>query len=411
MQAYTNAARCHALSLLIIAQVAAMSIWFTATAAIGDMASEANLLPAALAPLTTAVQVGFVAGALTLAISGLADRMEPRLLFAGASLVAAIANGLTLAVPIGEGAAVALRAVVGAALAGVYPVGMKMVLGWAAGDRGFLVGLIVGALTLGSASPHAIALLGGAEWRVVVVAGSVGALLAAILMIPLRPGSPVPDGRTGPGSYGPGPQFDYRAAAILWTDRRLRLTIAGYLGHMWELYAFWAWAGFAAATSFHRAGMDAAGARSLASLTAFIAIGAGAVACVAAGRLADRVGKARVARWSMIGSLAAGLFSVAAFGHAPHWLIVGFVLWGITIIPDSAQFSALVSEFSPPGRAGSLLAMQTALGFGLTAISVQLLPAAAKILGWQVALAGLTIGPLAGIWAMRRLEHWQRNHP
>lgn len=392
----------NALVLLIMAQIAAMSIWFTSTAAITDMAAEAGFAPAALAPLTSAVQLGFVFGALALAASGLADRLEPRMLFAAASLVAAGANGLTLVVPVGGGEAVALRAMVGAALAGVYPIGMKMALGWADGDRGFLVGMIVGALTLGSASPHAVALLGGAEWRVVVGAGSIAAVLAAVLMIPLRP---------GPATVSPAPAgtgFDWRALGIVWSDRRLRLSFAGYLGHMWELYAFWAWAGFAAGTSFRIAGMGGERTQFLASLTAFLAVGSGAVACVGAGLLADRLGKARVARWAMIGSLGAGLCSAAAFGHAPFWLMATFILWGITIIPDSAQFSALVSEYAPPGRAGSLLAFQTALGFGLTSLTVQLLPAVAGAWGWPAALAGLSVGPMAGIWAMYRLEQMSR---
>lgn len=396
----------NALLLLIIAQIAAMSIWFTSTAAIVDMAIEAGLTPGTLAPLTTAVQLGFVAGALMLAASGLADRLEPRRLFAGASLIAAAANGLTLLTPIGSAEAVALRAIVGAALAGVYPIGMKMALGWADGDRGFLVGLIVGALTLGSASPHAVALLGGADWRMVAGAGSMAAVFAALLMIPLRPG---PAAHPGTGSVSTG--FDWRALGIVWTDQRLRLTFAGYLGHMWELYAFWAWAGFAGGVSFRIAGLGKAHAEFLASLTAFIAVGSGALACVGAGLLADRIGKARVARWAMTGSLVAGLCAVAAFGHAPVLLILAFVLWGITIIPDSAQFSALVSEFAPPGRAGSLLALQTALGFGLTALTVQLLPAAARAMGWPLALAALTIGPMAGIRAMLCLEQRLETQP
>ncbi|MEM9736063.1 MAG: MFS transporter, partial [Pseudomonadota bacterium] len=222
-----------AITLLIGAEIAVLSLWFSSAAVLGEMGAEAGLSAARLAWLSTAVQLGFAAGALVYAVLGLADRFDPRLVFALSALVALLANAALLVVPIGGEAAMALRALTGAAMAGVYPVGMKIAVGWGKADRALLVGLLVGALTLGSASPHLLALWGGAEWRLTILASSGLAALGALAVIFVG---------LGP-HHARAPRLDIGAVALAWTDRRIRLAILGYLGHMWELYAFWAWVG------------------------------------------------------------------------------------------------------------------------------------------------------------------------
>jgi MFS family permease len=379
--------------LLALAQVLAMGLWFVSAAILPELVAEAELSPGRAALLSSAVQIGFVLGALVLAIHGTADRYDPRRVMAIAALVAAAANlGLLVTEP-GGAAQVVLRAITGACLAGVYPVGMKIVVGWGTRDRGFLVGLLVGALTLGSALPHLLALGGGgASWRGTVAIASALAALGGMLAL-----------GTGLGPHhAKAPGFDPRVLAIAWRNREVRFAYAGYLGHMWELYAFWAWIA-AAATAAFSAYMEAEAARDGARLLAFAAIALGGLLCLPAGALADRIGKARVAQGAMVASGLAGIGAALAFG-GPPLLFAGIVLvWGATIIPDSAQFSALVADAAPPDRAGSLMTFQTALGFTLTFFTVQAVPAIASAFGWPPTLALMALGPAGGIVAMQHL--------
>jgi MFS family permease len=307
------------------------------------------------------------------------------------AFVAAAANLALLVTPLGGLAQVALRALTGACLAGVYPVAMKIVVGWGTRDRGALVGLIVGALTVGSALPHLLAFVGGPDWRLTVVATSVLAILGGLagLLAGLGP------------HHARSSRFDPGALRLAWTNERVRLAYLGYLGHMWELYAFWAWIGAATAASF--AASRGEGATAAARLLTWAAIARGGRLCQPAGRLADRIGKARVAQAAMMVSGTAGVATALAFG-GPVWLVAILVLvWGAAVIPDSAQFSALVADAAPGDRAGSLLAFQTALGFTLTFFTVQAVPAVATAVGWPATLAAMAVGPAIGIAAMRRL--------
>ena len=270
-------------AILILAQVSVLSVWFSSAAVLAEMKAEAGLTTADLAWLTTAVQLGFALGALGFAALGLADRFDPRKVFCLSAGVAAAANAGLLAVDIGGWEALALRALTGAALAGVYPVGMKIAVGWAKADRALLVGSLVGALTVGSASPHLIAWMGGADWRVTIIATTVITVAGglAILFSALGP------------YHARAPRLDLGAVALAWTDRRIRLAILGYLGHMWELYIFWAWIGVIAVEAFAAAG---APDPDLAKLTAFLAIGLGGIACAVAGLCArSPVGELEVA--------------------------------------------------------------------------------------------------------------------
>ncbi|MBU0584339.1 MAG: MFS transporter [Alphaproteobacteria bacterium] len=380
-------------SLLVVAEIAGMSLWFASAAVLPDMAREAAISPDRQALLSSGVQAGFVLGALVSSIGGIADRYDPRRVFAVSAMLAALANAMLLVLPLGGNLAILARFVTGALLAGVYPVGMKIVVGWGTRDRGFLVGLLVGALTLGNGLPYLASFLGGADWRSTIVA--VSALAGAGGLVVLGVG-------LGP-HHARAPTFDPGAISLAWTDSRIRAAYLGYFGHMWELFAFWAWIGAASAVSY-RASLDIAAAESLGKLTAFLTIALGALACVAAGRAADRMGKANVAIIAMAVSGTAAVLTAATFG-GPVWLTFGLVMiWGIAVIPDSAQFSALVADAAPPHLAGSLMTFQTAIGFALTIVTVQMTPVVAHAIGWPLVLGGLAIGPALGIVAMLPLR-------
>lgn len=381
------------ITLLIVAEILAMSLWFVSAAILGDMSREANLSAGAQAALSSAVQAGFVIGAILSAILGIADRYEPRLVFAFFCIVAAIANALLLVVEPGSVAAIALRAITGAALAGVYPVGMKIAVGWGQKDRGLLVGLLVGGLTLGSASPHLLAYFGGADWRSTVLAASALAVIAALFVLAVR---------NGP-FHTKAAKFNPNAITQAWTNRAIRRAYGGYLGHMWELYAMWSWIGVALAISFSHQMADDAAAQ-FAKLMAFIIIAAGALSCGIAGWVADRIGKAELTIIAMaVSGISALLFAFTFGGNV--WVTVAVsIIWGIAIIPDSAQFSVLVADHAQGDQAGSLLTFQTALGFALTIVTVQLAPVVADIVGWPVMMGLLALGPAFGIASMWGLK-------
>lgn len=385
------AGKTRALAYIALAQVLALSVWFAGAAALPALLATVTLTPLHQAALTSMVQIGFVAGALASAVFGLPDRMDPRRLFALGALAAALANLAALALPADSLLLVASRAVAGAALALVYPVGMKLATGWARDDAGLLVGLLVGALTLGSALPFGFNLAGiGLGWQTPFLVSALAAIAAAGLILLAR---------CGPGQK-PAPPFDPSAMLLALKTPAIRLANIGYLGHMWELYAMWAWIGpFAHAYWATRGGNAQA-----ADLTAFSAVAIGAVACLAAGWLADRYGRTAVTISAMAISGTCALLAGLAFSLPPWIMLPLLLVWGMSVIADSAQFSAATAELAPPERTGTLLTLQTALGFALTAIMVQILPVWIGFAGWTWAFAPLAIGPAIGVWAMARLR-------
>lgn len=384
-----SSAKLRSMTLLVLAEVLVLSLWFLSSAIMPGVLADAPVSPARQAMLSSGVQLGFVAGALVSAVLGVADRYDPRRVLALSACLAALVNALLPVLEPGGNASIAVRFITGAMMAGVYPVGMKIATGWGLNDRGLLVGILVGALTFGSSLPHLVSGLGGTDWRIAVYITSVAAFAGGLLVL---------GAELGP-HHARAPAFSPKAIRLAWTDRRIRLAYGGYLGHMWELYAMWAWLPAAAAASF-AATMEIGQATTRATWVTFAAIGLGAASAVWAGWMAGRIGKANVATYALIASLAAGLATAASFG-GPWWITaVLFILWGIAIIPDSAQFSALVADASPPHLAGSLMTFQTALGFLLTFATVQLTPVVAAAIGWQWLLAGLAIGPALGIMCM-----------
>jgi MFS family permease len=379
--------RGRALAVLTIALVFGMSPWFSATAVIPQLREEWALSDDGAAWLTIAVQLGFVVGALLSSIGNVADVLAPRLVILVGSIGAALAN---LGVVLADGAAKAipLRALTGFFLAAVYPPAFKLMATWFQRGRAFALGTLAGGIAVGSAAPHFVNGLGGLDWHVVVYATSGLTLTGGLLAAALVPEGPHPFPRA---------VFDPRQVGLVLRNRGVRLASLGYFGHMWELYAMWAWF-----LLFFRDGHGAGG--TTAAYATFAVIGVGGVSCVAAGLLAERIGRAETAAIAL-GLSGACALAIGLLVDAPTWLVlvVGLV-WGFAVIPDSALFSTLVTEHADQSYVGTALSLQLALGFALTVATLWLIPVLEDTVGWRWAFVFLVPGPLLGVVAMLRLR-------
>ena len=386
----TAAARWRALVWLALTSLLGMSTWFSGTAVIGPLRQAWSLTPAQGSWLTIAVQLGFVTGALVSALTNLVDLMPARLLLVLSAIAAAAANA---AFGFANGAALGLplRFLTGVFLAGVYPTGLKLMATWFRADRGRALGIMVGSLTLGSAAPHLVRGLGAAfPWRDVVLATTwltlAGALVGALAV------------REGPFPF-PRARFDPAQAGRVLRDRGVRLACIGYFGHMWELYAMWGWVAVFLSDVLGRKG---AGAQ--APLWAFAAIAAGFAGSWWAGVYSDRAGRTTSAALAMVISCACAL-AIGFAAHGPAWLLLAVVLvWGTSVVADSAQFSTMVTELADPAYVGTALTLQLALGFTLTVATLWLVPLLHTRWGWTAAFALLAPGPAIGVVAMLRLR-------
>ena len=380
------------ITVILVAQFAAMMVWFASAAAASALARSAPLSGFESALLTSAVQGGFVVGTLLSALLGLPDRFDPRRLFMVSAIAAGLVSAALAALPPTGLTILVLRFLTGVALAGVYPIGMRLAATWAKGDLGLLVGLLVGALTLGSASPHLLAAFGQIDWRVIYLIASGCALFGSVMIL-----------IAGVGPNAPRAARIQRGGVVqAWRNRPLRLANLGYLGHMWELYAMWTWLAIFLAESFRLAGV--ADSHSRAEIVTFAAIAAGALGAWIGGIFADRYGRTTVAMASMAASSACALGMGWLLGAEP-WIVSAIaVIWGVTIIADSAQFSASIAELSEPDSVGTMLTLQTCAGFLLTLVSIQLVAPVVEAFGWAAAFSMLAIGPALGCIAMARLR-------
>jgi MFS family permease len=380
------------LVLLAGAMILGMTPWFSATVASPGMIAEWGTESTTSAWLTIAVQVGFVIGTFLSAVLLLSDRFSARRLAATSSLVAAVATALLVWRHTGPTAAIALRGITGIALAGVYPPGIKIAAGWWQTHRGMAIGVLVGALTIGSAAPNLFHLAASSsDWRPMIIAASVAAIASAGVF-----GFVVTEGPY----QAPSAPFDPHALSSVVRDRGVMLATAGYLGHMWELYAMWSSIG----AFWSYVVVQHAMSPTFAPVLAFVTIAAGTAGCIVAGIVADRVGRAVVTMISMAVSGTCALV-IGFLTNAPFAALVAVaVVWGVSIVADSAQFSAAVTELAPSRYVGTAITLQTCVGFLLTIVTIRLIPVWVGLWGWERAYMPLAIGPALGILAMWRLS-------
>ena len=385
------------LALLSVAVLLILGTWFSGSAVAPSLSREWALDAVGVASLTVAVQLGFAAGAVLLASLGVPDVLPARWLIAGGGLLAALSTAGFALFSTDLASAVPFRFLTGAGIAAVYPIGMKVLSGWFQRQRGLAVGTLIGAITVGSALPHLLRAAGLAlelEWQPIVLAASGGAALGTLMAV----------WGVAEGPYTvPAARFSIAVARSALRERSVLLANLGYLGHMWELFAMWSWIPAFLAASWALTGITTP---ALASLGAFTVVAAGGLGCVVAGALADRLGRTTLTIAAMALSGGSAILTGLLFG-APAALVLAVALvWGVTVVADSAQFSTAVSELAPPGTAGSALTLQTAAGFLLTAVTIY----AVSLLdpsdgtGWRIAFVVLAAGPALGIVAMWRLR-------
>jgi MFS family permease len=382
------------LALVALAELLGMSVWFAANAVSPQLAVRWSLSQGEAGWLSTVVQLGFVLGTAIAALLNLADTLPSRWYFTGSAAAAAVTNAALLLAP-GYRWALILRAMTGVCLAGVYPPAMKMAATWFRARRGLAIGIIVGALTIGKAVPYLVHAIPGSGIGPVIVCSSVAALLAAAIVAIAY--------RDGPAPFPKRP-FTFMLVGEVWRNKQFREVLGGYAGHMLELYACWIWLpSFLAASAIAR-GYSAEASAGWVNLLSFIVLAAGAIGCVLGGELADRVGYVRLVVIAMAVSASCALLTPLVFGASSIMVVVLLLVWSVSVIADSAQFSTLVTQVVAPHAIGTALTLQTSIGFLLTTITIQLVPVMVTMVGWRFAFPFLALGPVLGIAAIRRLR-------
>ena len=390
----TDPSRWRMLVLLACAELLGMSLWFAASAVSAQYQTLWDLSASQAGWLTAIVQLGFVIGTAMLATLNAVDIVPSGRLFATGAITGAIANAALVIAP-GFRTALVCRLITGMALAAVYPPAMKMISTWFRARRGLAVGGIVGALTVGKATPYLVHAIPGAGITPVVLTASAAALTAAVLILVSY--------RDGPYPFPPRP-FSWGLVASIAREPKFRLATGGYLGHMWELYAAWTWLPVFISASITAQRDHSSTATSIASIVAFAALAIGGAGCIWGGLVADRRGREWLVSVAMTVSGMCSLLIGFTFGMT-LWLVVPIALvWGFFVIADSAQFSVLVTESVPLHAVGTALTVQTSLGFLLTMVTIQTVPQISQLISWRWAFAVLAFGPTFGIWSIHKLS-------
>ncbi|MFA9558352.1 nitrate/nitrite transporter [Evansella sp. AB-rgal1] len=381
------------LLLLSIAMIGTMTTWFSMTAVLPELIELWSLSSTQASFVTIMVQIGFVLGSLIFAFFNLPDRINLSILFFWSAISAGTSTIIAAFVVDSYASALFFRFITGIALSGVYGPGLKLMSTWFRIRRGMALGFVVGALTLGSATPHLFRIFSLGSWELVLVISGIASIVAGIIVRITISNGPYPL---------PKATFDAWAIPRALRHKPVRLANYGYFGHMWELYAMWAWFGLFFTSSLELRGVE--NASTLGSFVTFVVIASGFIGAWFGGIFADKFGRERITVWSL-GTSGVIAFSIGFFYEGPVWflLLLG-IIWGISIIADSAQFSALITEHGDQRYIGSLLTFQLAVGFTLTAIVILLIPIFESMVGWRFVFLLLVPGPLFGFVAMLRMK-------